>query len=66
MEAFGPIEKATLAHIEQKKFEEGPSGHTIEELLLMKAALVDVLAEEGLVQAEPLVPCAIREGLLRF
>jgi hypothetical protein len=63
-ETGAAVEKAALAHLEQAKFDEWPSGHTREELLLVKAALVDILGEQGLSQAERPARCAILQDLL--
>jgi hypothetical protein len=66
METRGAVEKAELAHIKQHKFEERPTGYAIEQLLLMKTALVDIFFEEGLTRTELLVRRMILHNLQRF
>src|SRR5580693_1281405 len=60
------VEKTALAQIEQKKFEEGPSGQAIKEFFLVKAATVDLFAKEGLEETELLVGQSVLHNLLRL
>jgi hypothetical protein len=60
------VEKAALGDIERQEFEQRSSWRPIEQLLLMKAALVKILSEDGLAKAERLGGGSILHDLARF